>query len=385
MKKITFFIVIIVLLLTVVRAEENGIIDEYVSIYSSELDDAVASGNAAENIAELIPDFSVEDIIRKSVSGKSLFDVREILNKLLELLFGEIQNVLKIMLYVMAISVMTAYLSALPEGRSKEVSDIAFYGCYIIAAGICTVSFLEIVSCGKSAINTLILVAKVIVPVVTACLVGSGAIISAAAFQPMLLTVIGAALFVIEKVFMPALMLFAALNTVNCLSDRFNIEKMVQFIGKVIKWGISVMLTIFVGCAGLQSLASSGADGISVKIAKYAASNLIPFVGGILSETVETVMNCSIVIKNAVGITGIIIMVGAMLLPIIKISASLIVLRITAALVQPVADNRIVKCISGIADAVGLVFAITVAVTIMFIIIMTIMLGAGSSAFMLGR
>ena len=96
-------------------------------------------------------------------------------------------------------------------------------------------------------------------------------------------------------------------------------------------------------------------------------------------------MNCSVVIKNAVGITGIIIMAGAMLLPLIKISACLVVLRLTAALVQPVTDGRIVRCISGIADGVGLIFAITLAVTVMFIIILTIMLNAGSSAVMLGR
>ncbi len=382
MKKLVFLMIITVSILMTVNAEESRIMDEYVSIYSTELEKA---WDESSDIEKIIPDFSAEDIIRKTVSGKSIFDIKALFERLLALLFGEIRSVVKIMVYILALSVLTAYLSALPEGRSKEVSEIAFYGCYIIIAGICSASFIEIVHCGKTAINTLILVAKIIVPLVLATLVGTGAVISAAAFQPMLLSVIGIALLVIEKVFMPALMLFATLNMVNCLSDKFNIEKMVQFIGKVIKWGMSVLLTIFVGCAGLQSLASSGADGISVKIAKYAASNLIPFVGGILSETVETVLNCSVVIKNAVGITGIIIMAGTMALPLIKISACLIVLRITASLVQPVADNKIVKCVSGMADAVGLVFAIALAVTVMFIIILTVMLNAGSSAVMLGR
>ena len=385
MKKLVFIFVLIIEIFSVASAEEEKIIEEYVSIYSSELDKATYEGDAKESVAALIPDFDTEDIMKKSVSGEGLFNIKELINRILSLLFGEIQSVLKIMVYVMALSILTAYLSALPEGRSREVTDVAFYGSYIIIAGICTASFLEVVKCGKDAINTMILLSEVIVPVVIASLATSGAIVSASVFQPMLLTIIEIALVIIENIFMPAIMLFASLGIVSCLSDKFNAEKMVQFIGKTIKWGISVLLTIFVGTAGLQSLASSGADGISVKIAKYAASNLIPFVGGILSETVETVMNCSVIIKNAVGITGIILMAAAVTLPIIKISACLIVFRITAALIQPVTDNRIVKCVSGIADSVGLVFGITVSVAVMFIIILTIMLNAGTSVVMLGR
>ena len=384
MKRIIFILILILIVSENVYGQDE-VLEEYISIYSSEMEEVISDSETAENIEEIIPGFDTEELIRKSVSGESLFDVKSLINRLLALLFREIKNVLKIMLYIMAISVLTSYLSALPEWKSREVSDIAFYGCYIIIAGICAAGFVEIVKCGKDAINSLIMIAKIIVPIVSACLVGAGAVVSASAFQPVLLSVIGISLYVIEKFFMPALMLFASLNIVNCLSDKFNIEKMINLVGRIIKWGISILLTIFVGSAGLQSLASGGADGISVKIAKYAASNLIPFVGGILSETVETVMSCSMVIKNAVGITGIIIIVAVMIIPLIKISACLIVLRLTSSLIQPVTDVRIVKCVSGIADAVGLVFSITLAVTVMFIIILTIMLNAGSSAIMLGK
>ena len=366
------------------KTEEKSIIDEYISIYSQDLEEAVYTNNAIENIDKIFPDFTAESFLGKSASGGSLFDVGELFDRVLELLFSEMQSALKIMFFVLSLSVLLSYLSALPKDDRKDVSDVAFYACYIIIAGICSASFLEIIRCGKDAIGTIILIAKIIVPVVIATLTASGAIISASVFQPLLLAIIEIALTIIEKVFFPAIILFASLGIISCISEKFNTEKILQFIGKTIKWGLSVLLTIFVGIAGLQSLASGGADGLSVKLAKYAASNLIPVVGGILSETVETVMNCSVVIKNSVGITGILIMVGAMALPLIKISSCLIIFRISAAIIQPIADGRVVKCVSGIADSVGLIFSVTLAVTVMFIIIMTIMLSAGNTAIMLG-
>ncbi len=381
MKKIIVFFIIVFSLWINVYAKDSDIIEEYASIYSEDLSKAAESGE----VYTILPDFDAEEFLLESASGKSMFDIQTLLNRLLALLFGEVRSTLKIMLYIMAAAVLSSYISALPEGKSREVANVAFWASYIIIAGICTASFLEITECAKGAIDNILIVARLVVPVVITGLVSTGAIASAAVFQPMLLGVIEIALFVIEKAFIPILMLLTSLNIVSCLSDKINGQKMVEFLGKTVKWGLSVLLTIFVGTAGLQSLASGGADGLSVKITKYAASNLIPVVGGILSETVETVMNCSVIIKNAVGITGIVILIAVMVMPLIKISACLIVFRITAAIIQPVAEDKVVKCISGIADSVGMVFAILASVTVMFVIILTVMLNAGNTAVMLGR
>ncbi len=387
MKKGVFLLVVLLLLSVEVMAEkteEQSIIDEYISIYSEDITKASNVNDAIVNIESIFPNFSAESLMGESASGGSIFDVGGLLERIMSLLFMEMKSALKIMIFVLSLSVLSSYLSALPANENKEVSNVAFYACYIIIAGVCSASFLEIIRCGKDAIDTITLIARIIVPVVIATLTASGAVISASVFQPLLLGIIEIALTIIENIFFPAIILFASLGIISCISEKFNTEKMLQFVGKTIKWGISVLLTIFVGVAGLQSIASGGADGLSVKLAKYAASNLIPVVGGILSETVETVMNCSVIIKNSVGITGIIVMIGAMALPLIKISACLIIFRISAAIIQPITDGRVVKCVSGIADSVGLIFSVTLAVTVMFVIIMTIMLSAGNTAIMLG-
>ncbi len=384
MKKLLLIVIVLISLSYRVDAQEvtsQDIMEEYSSIYS---DDIEAAANES-GIYEAIPEFDAEKLIKDTSSGKSLFDIKAILNRIWELLFGEIRSTIKIMLYIMTISILSSYLSALPDGRSKEVSHVAFYACYIIIAGICSAVFLEIMGCAQGAINNILIVARLVVPVVIAGLAATGAITSAAVFQPVLLGVIQVALTVIEKIFIPIIMLFTSLNIVSCISDNISAKKMLEFLGKTVKWGLSILLTVFVGTAGFQSLVSGGVDGLSIKLTKYATSNLIPVVGGILSESVETVMNCSVIIKNSVGITGIILIIGVMLMPIIKVSACLIILRITAAIIQPVSEDRIVRCVSGVADSVGLVFAILASVTVMFVIILTIMLGAGNSAVMLGR
>ena len=220
--------------------------------------------------------------------------------------------------------------------------------------------------------------------IVTALLTG-GAAVSAATLEPTILAIVEVAVWVIEVVFIPAVMISTALNIVNGMSDKFKTDKMVKLLNSAVKWGLSIMLTVFVSLAGLKSIASAGADGLAIKLSKFAASNLIPMVGGILAESVETVMNCSVVIKNSVGILGIICLVLIALRPVLKLGALLILFRITAAVAEPVSEPKLITCISRLGDSVSVLFSMIAAVTVMFIIVTTIMINAGSSAAVLGR
>ena len=216
-------------------------------------------------------------------------------------------------------------------------------------------------------------------------LLTSGAIVSASVFEPVLLSVIEIAVGVIEYGLIPLVMITTALNIVNGLSSDFKADRLVKLLNTAVKWSLSVMLTIFISVAGLQSIASAGVDGLTVKLSKFAASNLIPVVGGILAESVETVMNCSVVIKNSVGVVGIIAVVLTALMPILKICAILIIFRLSAAVAEPVSDAKIITCISRLADSISVLFSMLAAVTVMFVIILTVVVNAGSSVLMLGR
>jgi len=112
---------------------------------------------------------------------------------------------------------------------------------------------------------------------------------------------------------------------------------------------------------------------------------LIPVVGGILSESVETIMNCSVLIKNSIGIFGILCLGVMAVFPLLKVGAMLILFRLTAAVCEPVSEEKIINCLSELANATAILFSILAAVTAMFIIVLTIVIHAGNTVVMLGR
>ena len=389
MKKFFNILFIIFLLTTNVFAENidmsSDIINEYIEIYGDKIQEGIDSANGSE-ISKSFPQFSVEQILADVSKGKLNFSIGSILSRLAELLFEEMKGTLKLLLLIPAIVILNTYLGGIAGNfQSKGAIQAAFFVCYAVMAGIASAAFMETVKCSRSVIENISVFMRILIPVSLASLASSGAVISATTFEIVLMSIIEITQLAVERLFVPLVMASTALNIANNISDTFDAEKLVQLIGKTIKWGLGAMLTLFVGITGLQGIASGSADGLTVKVTKFAASNLIPMVGGILAETVETVMNCSVVIKNAIGIVGIIAVVVIAVLPIIKMTACLILFRLCAALIQPIAEKKWVKCISEFGDSVSSTLAMAVTVVVLFVFILTIIIIVGNSAILLGR
>ncbi len=389
MKKGVFVVLLIVLLSFDVfasqTAETEEIIDEYAEFYGSKIQAGIESAEES-GLYEVVPYFDAEQILAKAAKGEQLFSLKDMILRLLELLLIEIKKTLKVLAIIPVIAVLNTYLMGMQSDfKSKGAVIAAFFTCYVIMAGIATAAFLETVQCGKYAMQSVSIFMRTLIPVLLAGMAASGTIISATSLEILLITVIEISGIVVEKLFIPMVMIATALNIVNNLSTTINAEKLAQFINKFVKWGIGLSATIFVGITGLQGLTAGGADGLAVKITKFAASNAIPMVGGILAETVETVMNCSVVIKNAIGIVGIIVVIMMVVLPVIKMAACLILFRLCTAVIQPISDERCVKCLSGMGDSVSTVMAMTASVVVMFVIILTIIINLSNTAVLLGR
>ena len=367
------------------KEDFNSVLDDYAVFYGDIFENGIYELENGNSFLNMLPDFKASDILKGFNKGELAITPKQLYDYLLRLLLAEVYSAAKLMAIILAMSVLSSYLSGLKSGFGENsVSTAAFYICYIVTAGIAATVFYETASCASNTVENVAVFMKIIVPTVIALLLTSGAAISATVLEPTMISIVEIVVPIVQFVFIPAVMISTALNIVNGMSDKFKTDRMVKLLNSAVKWGLSVILTVFVSLAGLKSIASAGADGLTIKLSKFAASNLVPMIGGILSESVETVMNCSVVIKNSVGVLGIICLVLIALRPVLKLGAILILFRLTAAIAEPVSEPKIIICISRLADSVAVLFSIVVAVTVMFIIVVTILINAGNSAVMFG-
>ena len=139
-------------------------------------------------------------------------------------------------------------------------------------------------------------------------------------------------------------------------------------------WILTTVLTLFMSIASLEGGLTSSIDGVTLKAGKSVVSAVVPVVGKILGDAVDTVMGYSNIIKNAIGYIGIIIILCICLKPIINLTVLMVTYNLGAALCEPIADKKIVEVIEEMGNVFKILLAIMASVTVMIIIGIAIVL-----------
>ena len=101
-----------------------------------------------------------------------------------------------------------------------------------------------------------------------------------------------------------------------------------------------------------------------------------------LGDSVDAVLGCGIILKDAIGIIGVIIIIGICLIPIIKLVSLSIIYSITSSLIEPIADEKIVGVLDEIGSIFKLLLGIICSVSVLFIIGVTLVIKISNSGMM---
>ena len=93
-----------------------------------------------------------------------------------------------------------------------------------------------------------------------------------------------------------------------------------------------------------------------------------------MGDTVDSVMGGIILTKNAIGTLGIITIIAITIIPLVRALILMVSFNLASALIEPIADNRIVKCMSGMADSIKIISGILATTTFLFIIAISLMI-----------
>lgn len=185
-----------------------------------------------------------------------------------------------------------------------------------------------------------------------------------------------------NNVLIPIILVSTALGIVSKISDDVQVDKLSKFMKKGSLWILTTVLTLFISLATLEGNITSGLDGVTLKAGKSIVSKVIPVVGGILGDAIDTVLGYSNVIKNAVGVVGIITIGSICIKPILNLAALTITYYLGAALCQPIADKKIVSLIEQIAGTFKILLAILFTITVMIIIGIALVMKISNSGLM---
>ena len=186
------------------------------------------------------------------------------------------------------------------------------------------------------------------------------------------------------NVLIPIALVSTALGIISKISDEAQVGKLSKFLNSSMVWVLGTVLTLFVSVTSLEGGLTASVDGVTEKAAKTAISSVVPVIGSILGDAVNTIMGCSNIIKNAVGVVGIIVIIAICIRPIIQLAVLTITYYLGAALCEPIADEKVVGILEQIGGTFKIFFAVMSAMTVMLIIGVAIVMKLSNSGLMYG-
>ena len=330
---------------------------------------------------DALDDIDIQNLLNSAISGN--IDNKGLLKKIINLLGVDILSTLKIFISILVIILIHSILKSFAEDlNNSEVSKIIYYVQYILIVTIVMNNFYDIFKNITDTIKNLTGFANILVPLLVTLMTFTGSITTSNIIQPILLFIIQFIGKAIQDLIMPFVSIIVAISIVSKLSEKIQIEKISKFMKSTVVWFIGIILTAFVGVLSLEGTLTASIDGITAKTAKAAVSNLIPVVGKILGDGVDTVLGCGVILKNAVGIVGVIIVIGICAIPIIKLATFGVMYNILSAVAEPIADNKIVKLLEEFGGIFKLLFAIMCSISFLLIIGITLVIKISNSGMM---
>ena len=351
-------------------------------VYATDLDEIIKTQEDSLGITDFIqesnkytedilPDMDMQRLFKDAIKGK--VDNRVISKYFFQIFGKEIKNTITIFASIILIIVINSILNCITEGlENKSISQIAFFVQYILIVTIILTNFSNIIDSVKESVNNMTDFCNMLIPIMMTLIISTGNITTASIIQPIIVFMISLISNFINNVAIPIILVSTALGIISKISDKVQISRLAKRLKSTALWIIALIMTVFVTVVSVNGSLSGRVDAVASKTTKTAVSNLVPFVGKILGDAMDSVLSCGSLLKGAVGSIGTMVIIAISLAPIVKLTFLMGIYYLGAAVCEPIADKKIVSLLDQMGDTFKILLAILCSMSVMIIIGITL-------------
>ena len=332
----------------------------------------------------LLTNANLKETIINLVTGKFELNWKKIYESLGKAFFTEIKLNLSLMAKIFAIAIFTGILSNFKTNFSDStVGELAWIVCYIMIVILIIQSITVVLNVGKNTIEQMTSFMQILFPALLALLIGMGGIASSGVMQPATVLLTGVTGIFLKNIMLPLIFLSTILVLISNINDNISLENLSKLTRNICSWVLGIVFTIFIGVLSVQGIIAASFDGVSIRTTKYAIETFVPVVGKMFSQTVDVIISSSLMLKNAVGVVGLIVAISICLYPILKILSLMAVYKLSSALLEPISDKRVVNCLNEIGSVLVILLVTLLGIAILFFLTIALLIGLGNITVMM--
>jgi stage III sporulation protein AE len=354
-----------------INQDESGYLERLLALLKlDEVDSYVGSRiNSSLSFREL-----VEEIAQNGGGFQSL---RIVGSQILSLFLGELAEGKTLLLQMLLIACLFAVFQRLLIRQDTYVSQMSFFVVYGAVILLLMESFLLVSGVAESGISNLTDFLQLLVPAYATTLMLSGNAASAGIFYEMMFAVIYLLEWALGHLIIPGIHIYVLLLLMDHFFVEHKFSKLAELIASGIRFFRKIAIGGVLGFGVVQSLLAPARDRISQSTVLKTLS-VLPGVGGSVELAEEVLLSCGMLVKNSVGVAGLVILLIICLTPVVKVLCFCFLYKLIAAVLEPVCDPRILGAVGGVAKGSSMFFEILVDSMLLFLIIVALVTASTS-------
>ena len=320
-------------------------------------------------------------LLKALASGQAVMSGEDALRWLASTAAGLFRDTLWRMTRLLVPALIAAVAEQLHLQRS--VTGAAHYGGLLMTMGFLVADLKAYTELCQQSVAGMAGLMQALFPLLVTLLAAVGGTTSSLFYQPAVMAAAGSMTALVQQATLPLAVSVAVLTMVSGLSSQLRVGKLCKLFRQAADWTLGLGFTVFIGVMTVQGLSAAAVDGVSIRTAKYAMDNFIPVVGGMFADTVDPLVGSSLLIQNAVGVLGLLLLLARLMTPLLRTVAAMLLYRAVAAVLEPMTDSPLCSCISQYSEVFSLLFIIQLSVGAMFLLLVAQLVMVGHFTVML--
>lgn len=290
-----------------------------------------------------------------------------LLSGISEALFSSMAENRDYLLQILAVAVLAAFFTNLTSAfGSGLLGEQGFYVAFLMIFMLSVQAFSSFYEVGEKLVSDIVDSAKLIIPAYVIAVTGAGGSFSGAYTYELMCMVLGCIQGFILYVLFPMVQVYFLFQFINQLNKEQYFSRWMSMLKDVISWCLKTISVFVIGMHLLKGLISPMVDAVKVGSIQKGISALPG--GSFVAAFTGVFLGCSVLIKNCVGVLGILVLLSIVAVPMLQMFIMVILYKLLSALLEPVIDKRLSKSLSGIHDAGVLLLRVCVTSVVILIV-----------------
>lgn len=315
---------------------------------------------------------SFEELVNSFMSGE-MDGIGELLKKIGAWLLSTVTFPVEHGVRLLFLVLFSALFSNLSKAFSREgTSHIGFLCVYLLMAVHAASGFASSLVTASEGMENLCGFVGVLLPMYCISIAVVTGSVTAAGYYQGTAFLLGFFELLTRYCLLPLTQAYLLLAFASCMQKKPVFKRLLELIVSLFSWIRKTLLGVALAFGAVQGILSPAIDGLK-RTAVVQSASVIPGVGDLIGGAWETVMGAGVVLKNSIGLVGVVFLLLVVSIPLLKLALHYLMYRLLAAVTEPVTQEMTEQFLQHVGTAQRLLLETLALGVMLFLLLLVIM------------